>query len=308
MERRLGDHIQKLYKLSNPRFESVTNEMHRCITENGIYYVRATNYKPLEEQEAEIQLLRALKQYGIGVPAIVQSIHNRFLEQIDDEGTKTLVVFDAAPGIHVPREHWNEEMLYEVGKEIGRMHRVCQQYMKNDSKPTIKHWHESDEYRFLDYIPEEEIHIRKLADDVLAQIHEIPRLDTNYGIIHGDLWLENILITEDHQVTFIDFQDAERHFYLYDLVVPVYSAMEFSFTGKGNIRDYANRIKAAILKGYIEEHELPQDMLRCWPLFYRLKELFEYALMHMYWNKEQLTEEQVRILNLYRMKLENPIL
>ena len=27
--------------------------------------------------------------------------------------------------------------------------------------------------------------------------------------------------------------------------------------------------------------------------------------MHMYWDKEELTEEQVRIMNLYRMKIEN---
>lgn len=36
----------------------------------------------------------------------------------------------------------------------------------------------------------------------------------------------------------------------------------------------------------------------------RLKELFEYNLMHMYWNFEELSEEQVRILNLYRSKIE----
>ncbi|MCU5098207.1 HAD family hydrolase [Bacillus wiedmannii] len=35
------------------------------------------------------------------------------------------------------------------------------------------------------------------------------------------------------------------------------------------------------------------------------KEIFEYSLMHMYWDKEELTEDQVRIMNLYRMKIEN---
>ncbi|MED2185973.1 hypothetical protein P4V93_22280 [Bacillus wiedmannii] len=34
------------------------------------------------------------------------------------------------------------------------------------------------------------------------------------------------------------------------------------------------------------------------------KEIFEYSLMYMYWDKEELTEEQVRIMNLYRMKIE----
>ncbi|PEJ79921.1 protein kinase, partial [Bacillus toyonensis] len=51
--------------------------------------------------------------------------------------------------------------------------------------------------------------------------------------------------------------------------------------------------------------ELPKEMIDKLPLFIKLKEIFEYSLMHMYWNKEELTENQVRIMNLYRMKLEN---
>lgn len=39
-------------------------------------------------------------------------------------------------------------------------------------------------------------------------------------------------------------------------------------------------------------------------MFIKLKGIFEYSLMHMYWDKEELTEEQVRIMNLYRMKIE----
>lgn len=46
-------------------------------------------------------------------------------------------------------------------------------------------------------------------------------------------------------------------------------------------------------------------MIDKFPLFIKLKEIFEYSLMHMYWNKEELTEEQIRIMNLYRLKLEN---
>ncbi|RBN55896.1 hypothetical protein DSD18_14530 [Bacillus thuringiensis] len=46
-------------------------------------------------------------------------------------------------------------------------------------------------------------------------------------------------------------------------------------------------------------------MIDKFPLFIKLKEIFEYSLMHMYWDKEELTEEQVRIINLYRLKLEN---
>ncbi|GGP10785.1 hypothetical protein GCM10011346_20290 [Oceanobacillus neutriphilus] len=40
------------------------------------------------------------------------------------------------------------------------------------------------------------------------------------------------------------------------------------------------------------------------PLFFKLKEVFEYSLMHMYWDKERLTEDQIRIMNHFRMRIE----
>lgn len=117
--------------------------------------------------------------------------------------------------------------------------------------------------------------------------------------------VRNVLVEKNLNVTMIDFQDCEKHFYVFDLVVPIYSALEYSFAGNGNIMDYRNAITEAIIEGYREEYEISQDMIDKLPLFMKLKEIFEYSLMHMYWNKEELSEEQVRIMNLYRIKIEN---
>ena len=139
---------------------------------------------------------------------------------------------------------------------------------------------------------------------ILTSIKKLPKSTSNYGLIHGDLWLENILVDNDLNLTMIDFQDCEKHFYIFDLAVPVYSAIEYSFVGNGNIVDYENSITKAIIDGYQEENDLPTEMIDQLPLFIKLKEIFEYSLMHMYWDKEELTEEQVRIMNLYRIKIE----
>ncbi|AGE79010.1 TPA: aminoglycoside phosphotransferase [Bacillus thuringiensis] len=97
----------------------------------------------------------------------------------------------------------------------------------------------------------------------------------------------------------------QKYFYIFNLAVPIYSAIEYSFAGNGNIIDYEHSITKALFEGYQEENELPKEMIDKFPLFIKLKEIFEYSLMHMYWDKEELTEEQVRIINLYRLKLEN---
>ena len=103
----------------------------------------------------------------------------------------------------------------------------------------------------------------------------------------------------------VDFQDCEKHYYIFDLAVTIYSALEYSFVGNGNIVDYGRSITKAIIDGYQEENEISPEMLGKLSLFIKLKEIFEYNLMHMYWDKERLTEEQIRIMNHFRIRIEH---
>ncbi|HDR7367957.1 TPA: phosphotransferase, partial [Bacillus toyonensis] len=267
--------------------------------------IRITNYKTYEEQLEEVKYTNFLYQTGLGVPPIIPSLQGNLVENLTLDKEVFAVVYKAAPGIHLPRSEWNPDVFKQLGQEIGKLHLISQDFESIERVKHINAWYENEEYNFLKYIPNEETIIREIACDVLSSIKNLPKTSTNYGLIHGDLWLENILVDSDSNLSMIDFQDCEKHFYIFDLAVLIYSAIEYSFAGNGNIVDYENSITKAILDGYQEERELPKEMIDKLPLFIKLKEIFEYSLMHMYWNKEELTENQVRIMNLYRMKLEN---
>lgn len=279
--------------------------MYQCNTVQGNYFIRITNYKTYEEQLEEVKYTNFLYQTGLGVPPIIPSLQGNLVENLTLDKEVFAVVYKAAPGIHLPRSEWNPDVFKQLGQEIGKLHLISQDFESIERVKHINAWYENEEYNFLKYIPKEETIIREIACDVLSSIKNLPKTSTNYGLIHGDLWLENILVDSDSNLSMIDFQDCEKHFYIFDLAVPIYSAIEYSFAGNGNIVDYENSITKAILDGYQEERELPKEMIDKLPLFIKLKEIFEYSLMHMYWNKEELTENQVRIMNLYRMKLEN---
>ncbi|MFP3491123.1 protein kinase, partial [Staphylococcus sp. SIMBA_130] len=75
--------------------------------------------------------------------------------------------------------------------------------------------------------------------------------------------------------------------------------------GGGNIGDYGRAMTKAITEGYKEENNLSPEMEDQLPLFIKLKEVFEYSLMHMYWDKERLTEDQIRIMNHFRLRIEH---
>ncbi|MGE6961967.1 phosphotransferase enzyme family protein [Bacillus thuringiensis] len=305
LEKEILQFINEQYPLNFINIKPITNKMYKCLTEQGTYFSRITNYKTYEEQIEEVIYTNFLYQNGLGVPPIIPSLQGNFVEKFTLDKEIFAVLYKAAPGIHLPRSEWNSNIFKKLGKQIGKLHRISKSFEKIKPVKHINDWYENEEYNFLKYIPKEENTIREIASDVLTSIKELPKSPSNYGLIHGDLWLENILVENNSNLTMIDFQDCEKHFYIFDLAVPIYSAIEYSFAGNGNIVDYEYSITKALFEGYQEENELSKEMKDKFPLFIKLKEIFEYSLMHMYWDKEELTEEQVRIMNLYRMKIEN---
>jgi len=89
----------------------------------------------------------------------------------------------------------------------------------------------------------------------------MPKDHSNYGLLHGDLWLENILVDQDLKLSMVDFQDCEKNYYIFDLAITIYSAIEYSFVGGGNIVEFGGGITKAIIEGYQEEDDLSQEML-----------------------------------------------
>ena len=307
MEQKILDLLNEIYyPVEVVKVESVTNEMFRCTAKDGEYFARITNYKNYDEQLEEVNYTNFLYKEGLGVSPTITSFNNRTVEEITLDHREVLtVLYKAAPGIHLPRNQWNADVLKELGRQIGRLHRFSKKFEKLHPIKYINDWHVNEEYSFLKYIPKEETAIREIAEEVLTTIKKIPKSHSNYGLLHGDLWLENILVDHDLNLTMIDFQDCEKHYYIFDLAVPIYSALEYSFVGGGNIADYGRDITKAIIDGYREENDLSPEMLDRLPLFIKLKEVFEYSLMHMYWDKEKLTENQIRIMNHFRMRIEH---
>ncbi|OPA75223.1 protein kinase [Paenibacillus selenitireducens] len=297
--------IVEKYPVQLDSIRKITNEMYQLTGDQHEYFARITNYRSFEEQLEEIKLLSYLSAHGVGVPSVVPSKGGKMVEKAEFPTEQYIVLFRKANGIHLPRSRWDCDVFLELGREIGKLHRFTSAYECHNKVDYLIDWHESEEYSFLKYIPEEETTIREISRKILSEIHQIPKNRDNYGLLHGDIWLENVLVTDSSDITIIDFQDCEKHFYIYDLVVPIYSALEFSYAGNGNIKEYGQSIAKSMFKGYLEENRLPVEMIEKLPLFFKLKELFEYNLMHMYWNMESLAEEQVRILNHYRIRLES---
>ncbi|MFT4414238.1 phosphotransferase enzyme family protein [Fredinandcohnia humi] len=302
-EDRILQIISQKYPVTIEKVVKVTNEMFLCCGSHGNFYARISNETSYEAQCEEIKWMTFLLENGVNVAPVISSYEGKLVERSILASTKNIVLYKEAPGRHLSSTDWNASFLKILGREIGKLHKISKQY----KQPILylKNWYENEEYQFLKYIPEEESIIRDVTQIITKKINEIPRTENTYGLLHGDVWLENVLVLDNMVPTIIDFQNCEKHYFVYDLAVPLYSALEFTFRGNGNLLDYQRSITEALLEGYSEESTISSEMCKLLPLFMKLKEVFEYSLMHMYWPQEKQREEHIRIMNLYRQRLEN---
>lgn len=301
MEQRLLQVLDELYEIKCEHVSAVTNEMFACRNEEERYFVRVINYKTAEEQQAEVDWTMWLHEKGLAAPEVIFSKQGLAIETLTYKHKKVrMVVYQAALGGHVQKSEWNGPIFERLGKELGRIHVMSQAYPGN--KAAIKDWHVNDEYNWAKYIPKEEKAVRATIAEIFREVEALPKTKETYGLAHGDVWLENVVV-DKKKLTLIDYQDCEKHFYLFDLVVPVYSAMEYSFDGKGSIVAYVHEITKAIFRGYASQCTLPPAHIDHVLLMFRLKEAADYMLMHIYGNDVR-TEEEERLFNLYRLKIE----
>lgn len=176
--------INKLYPLDFIEMTPITNEMYQCLTAQGTYFVRITNYKTYEEQLEEVTYTNFLYQKGLGVPPIIPSLKANLVEKITLDKEVFAVLYKAAPGIHLPRNEWNSNVFKKLGQQIGKLHRASKNFESIEPVKHINDWYQNEEYNFLNYIPKEETTIKEIASDVLTSIKELPKSTSNYGLIH----------------------------------------------------------------------------------------------------------------------------
>ncbi len=106
LEKELYTLVNELYPLNFINIKPITNEMYQCLTAQGTYFVKITNYKTYEEQLEEVTYTNFLYQKGLGVPPIIPSLKENLVEKITLDKELFTVLYKAAPGIHLPRNEW----------------------------------------------------------------------------------------------------------------------------------------------------------------------------------------------------------
>ncbi len=179
-------------------------------------YVLTVMEQPANSGQAYVSMMDALDQYGLPVAAPIRSISNEAVETISDK-----------PALLQPRlsgQHTFSPTIKQIcslARFIARMHLTMQaSAVELPAYPRDPSWLQANADRVLRHIPYTD---QALLNDAITKTKSLlSRKDVRMlpqGMIHGDLFRDNVLFNERGLTGVLDFHHAASGFWIYDLAV-----------------------------------------------------------------------------------------
>ncbi|QDU62871.1 serine/threonine protein kinase [Planctomycetes bacterium Pan216] len=242
--------------------------------------VRATSnaHRSQEQVRAELEWIRFLDDVGVPVASLIEARSSKpVVSIINNERPFHLACFKRLDGTTLEGsrlERWDEELIRQWGRTIGLVHRWSKRFQSRG--PKRYQWHELPELVLRGRRPDlfdEKVVAR--IDELFARL-QTTKVDDSYLLVHGDIWPENFLVSDDEFVLF-DFDQSMYCWKLYDLVV-AFHAQYVHTLGEEPIIDgsQAGRFWKLLIEGYRDEARLEPEELRLAEPLLRLRLALDY--------------------------------
>ena len=213
-----------------------------------VFRVYSLNWRTKMEIEEEIRLLNQLKENGISISYPQSDKESNYIQSLNaPEGNRYAVLFTHAPG---EKQHIiSEETHFQIGQLIARLHKITHNKRLNridytpdviliDSLKKVSAFLKSDTEE-MDFMRSAQTYLLKEFEDVnISQIRQ--------GIVHLDIWFDNLNITTDNKATIFDFDFCGNGWLCLDIA---YYILQLHNIEKYEAKDYQPKVDS-FLKGY----------------------------------------------------------
>ena len=263
-------------------FRISVNAIYPYTYNREIFFLRFLpwNNKNETEIDAEINFLHYLRKNELYVLEPVLSKFNKFLMKKDTPWGEYIVCsFKRVAGVQISELEYNDEIIYGMGKTLGRLHKHSSKYTgcKKES--------------CFDILDNAEIYAKKkLSDDKLVVLKEIDRIknifkdlpqnNSNFGLVHYDFEPDNVFYDEGtKKCSIIDFGSSINHWYTMDIEQTINSIKE-EFSEIDIIK-----IRTNFFNGYKTEYNMQEAELELFSIFRSFDDL------RCYINLKEVVEE-----------------
>jgi Ser/Thr protein kinase RdoA (MazF antagonist) len=213
-----------------------------------VFRVYSLNWRTKVEIDEEIKLLNQLKENAISISSPLSDNENNYIQILNaPEGERFAVLFTFANGekMHIIPE----ETHFQIGQLMGRLHKITSNQKLNrieyspevilvDSLKKVS--------SFLTNDTEEMSFMKSAQSYLLEELEGADTLQIRQGIVHLDIWFDNLNITNDNKVTIFDFDFCGNGWLCLDIA---YYILQLHNIEKYEVKDYQPKVDSFI-KGY----------------------------------------------------------
>lgn len=206
-----------------------------------VFRIYSLNWRTQEEINEELFLLDLLKENQLSISYPIADAGGNFIQRLSaPEGERFAVLFSYAHGHKI--HNYDGHMHFKIGQLMGQIH-TC-----TEGKHLNRMTYDTDVllHKSMNFITEflsdetEEIHFLKQAQETLeATLIGADFSQLRKGIVHLDIWFDNLNISENEEVTLFDFDFCGNGWLCMDIA---YYVLQIYNTEK-NPEDREDKIK-----------------------------------------------------------------
>jgi homoserine kinase type II len=194
------------------------NTHYRLDAAKGRYFLKIDEVKSEIEVKREIDLLLYLRKHGFPCPQLIVDRKGR---QYRELGGKCLSLYKFIDGHSRAAAELTIGQIENAGRVLADLHVIGKGYKKGiDNRFSFERV--ADVYQEVrDRLPSYFKRIMRTLDEEVAYLEHYLEWKLPKGIIHGDLFLDNIMFRGEKVVGVLDFEAASRGKYIFDLATAV---------------------------------------------------------------------------------------
>ena len=179
------------------------------------YVLTLFEYLPEQALPFFIDFTSELGEGGLSVPAPIRDKQGRTLHTLKG---KPCLISPCFPGDHL--DSLEEQHCQQVGAQLAKIHLIGQKSELQQENQRGVIWLNQQVDRLQTQVsPSDATLMRQQWQEISSELQKYDQLPE--GLIHGDLFHDNVLFQDDHITGIIDFYNACHDWLLYDVAVTV---------------------------------------------------------------------------------------
>ena len=214
------------------------------------------------EIEQELELLKLLQNHNLSISFPIPDKTGNYIQEINaPEGLRYAVVFSFAEGEKM--RFMTNETCFTIGSLIAKIHNITatkkierinydSNVLLNKSCGYLKSYFSED----LDEIK----YLKKISANISGNFKESNLSENQKGIVHLDIWYDNLSVNSDNEITIFDFDNCGNGLLILDVG---YFCKQLFFI-ESDKKVYESKVES-FLNGYRKERNLSDNELKLIP-------------------------------------------